>query len=206
MRITKEFKVSAVCAPDETDSYRSYIFFADGWAYASDGHALVKVPIDYCFIGYPADKEELNKGLNGISIHMDAYNELRKLADFQYDRETQTFYWQPRPYKKVQWSLMPATSLAYDQLTEELKAQINRGELLRYPDFQKTLDSVLALDPKPVAAIGLNAYKLQDIMLAIGAAAVRLEIHGEDKAAVVKDNSAVENKAIALIMPVRLDS
>ena len=41
---------------------------------------------------------------------------------------------------------------------------------------------------------------------AVGAAAVRLEIHGEDKAAVVKDNSAVENKAIALIMPVRLDS
>jgi hypothetical protein len=71
----KKFKLYDVCSDDGMENLE-YVHFINGYAYASDAHIIVRVPLSVC----TSFSEDEYKKLNGYSIH---FSLLKMLMQFE---------------------------------------------------------------------------------------------------------------------------
>ena len=90
----KKFKLYDVCSDDGRENLE-YVHFINGYAYASDAHIIVRVPLSVC----TSFSEDEYKKLNGYSIH---FSLLKMLMQFEVvniddgidlDDKGETFYY-----------------------------------------------------------------------------------------------------------------
>lgn len=178
----KSYKLYEACATDKFRPAMEMVHFKDGFAYASDSHILVRVPLMACIIGL--DEEEFEK-LNGFSIH---WKVLKKL--FAYDR-----IWIDRDDEAG--TCIVRTELEGHEISIELKPQSE----LKVPDFETVINnkkdaeavSKLGISPKMLAKLG-SAINLSD--------RITLNIAGQKNAIHITD---MMTGSVAVIMPVMVN-
>lgn len=178
----KNYKLYNACATDQFRPAMEMVHFKDGFAYASDSHILVRVPIGSCVTGM--DEEEFGK-LNGFSIH---WKVLKKL--YSYDRIF------------IERDDEAGTCEIHMSLEDhDICVQLRSQETLNVPNFEAVIQknregepvSKLGISPKMLARLG-SAINLSD--------RVCMNISGQKNAIHISD---MMSGAVAVIMPLMVN-
>lgn len=205
MKVNKEHKISKVCRADELQQFKNYIIFIGKQAYATDSHCYVRIPLHQLFIGSEEEKNALEQDcvLDGLCINADAFGELCRISEFTYNVEAKCFEYWPKPYKKVQYFLVPHFKKREEISDDEaLRVKlINEQKVIVRPDFETYEKDAMKVESVATATIGLNPNTLDRLAAAMGAETVKAEFHGP-RAIVISDNGSTLNESYGLVMPV----
>lgn len=179
LNFKKDFQLWKVCASDAVRPVMEYILLKDGYAYASDTHVLVRVPLEECTT-FEEDQRAL---LDGCLIHKSI---LKYIVGFDIVRVEKT-----------------EDGVVYlDARTGEntVKVQLGKnGDVLKYPNAEKLLEG--SKDRTPIQKIGFNPKFIASLTAALGNDLLKFEFANESSAVFVRPVSAVSS-AVGVIMPI----
>lgn len=168
------------------------IHFLGGFAYATDSHILVRVPLSMCTSFEPEEAAELN----GFCIH-------RKLLKMIYG------------FDRVKIERTMTTEDAYGNLLEDAQVIVYitvvfQGEQIRFrlersnlpfvQQFEKILQS--EGERRPLSRIGLNTRLLSKISAAMKMELVSMDFTTESNKIYITSTNSMNGGAMAIIMPV----
>lgn len=178
LNFLKEFKLWKACATDEFRPVMEYILLKNGYAYASDSHVLVRVPLEEC----TTFDEEQRALLDDCLIHKSM---LKYIVGFDIVVVE----------KDEDGAVCLKASAGENTVTVKL---VKNGDVLKYPDAEKLLQS--KNDRTPIQKIGLSPKLIASLTDALGADALKCEFDGENSAIFTRPVGESSN-AIGIIMP-----
>lgn len=182
MNFTKEFKLWKACATDALRPAMEHILFKNGYAYASDAHVLVRVPLEEC----TTFEEEERALLDDCLIHKSM---LKYIVGFDIVRVE----------KDEDGSVCLKARAGENTVTVKLG---KNGDVLKYPDAEALLQS--KKERTPVQKMGFDQKLLASLTDALGTNRLKFEFSDEKSAVFVRPVSEISN-AIGIIMPIALD-
>lgn len=184
------FKLWNACDGDSRNEALAYVHFSGGYAYASNAHILVRIPLDRC-TGF--DEEERSR-LAGKSIHMDLLKYLSK-----YDNLSVV------DHEYVDEDGEEVKTACIEGWIEKCRVSVDLAtqDMVRRPDFEKVL-SVGIGTRKRIEDIGVNAGLLSKLVSAMGAENIKMQFTKADGKIFIEPVSDVEASGgvLGLIMPI----
>lgn len=181
LNFKKEFKLWKACASDSLRPVMEHVLFKDGYAYASDAHILVRVPLEEC----TTFGEEQLALLDDCLIHNSL---LKYIAGFDIVL-----------IEKGDDDVVCLKARAGEN-TVKIELAKNGGEL-KYPDAEKVLQS--KSDCTPIQRIGLAPKLIASFAEALGTDKLKFEFTSESSAVLVRPLDAIR-QAVGVIMPIML--
>jgi len=126
----KDVKMHLACASDELRPVMECIYFKDGFAYASDGHILVKNRISEC----STLDEETIKGLDGKLLHKDFYKDILK-------------------YDNI---LIAEDGIECTKGNDRAFFYFGDQDAMKYPDAEKLVQNYMNASPHQTSQISFN--------------------------------------------------
>ena len=173
-------------------SYRpvmEYIFFENGYAYASDSHILVKVPL----IHITTLDEESRNLLNGHGIHSPLFKLLTTMGPLRVEKETIT------NDKGEETEKVHIYAMSGDN---EVKVTLTNPEQKKHPNyeplFQKNGERV------PIHKIGVSQKRLSDLTAAMGTSDIKMGFIKEDQKIFISPMSLELEGIEGIIMPLMI--
>lgn len=166
----RRYKLYAACLKDKedisTDNMRQYVYFLNGYAYATNGAILVRVPLDLCTTFQPSDIIKFN----GFRIHYSvlklltqSFDNIRVVEDFEvFDDNGKLLNEDGDPERRL-------------HLISERKG--NRIIVILKPAKEvPNFESILELDQdrQPIMSLGVRVKYLGDIADAIGCSSIKM--------------------------------
>ena len=168
-----------------------YVYFLNGYAYASDSHILVRVPLNECTT---FDEEDIRK-LDNTRIHYSLLRVLYGFSEVEISEDTK-----PVGETYDELTLKRTVVLSASRMDNDI--QIVLEEIDKHPDFANILD--FDGERQPINALGIKAKLLNTLTEAMGAVAIKLRFTQANGKVFVND-FADESNAIGIIMPLQLD-
>ena len=179
MNFSKQFKLWKACAADEMRPVMEYILLKDGYAYASDSHVLVRVPLEEC----TSFDEEQRALLDNCLIHKSM---LKFIVGFDI-----------AIVEKTDEDVVYLEARAGENT---VKVQlVKNGDALKYPNAEEILKG--SKDRTPIQKIGFNPKFIASLTAALGTDLLKFEFASEKSAVFVRPVSSVSN-AVGVIMPI----
>ena len=190
MKINKNFKIWKAIKENEFRPVMEFIHFRNGYAYASDSHILVKIPIDE-LIDFSLDIERTPEEnlaiLDGYSIHAKVWQHLAgvkgeiKLFPPQYENE------------------LPFFSVDIDGGgAQVVRFPVAKKDFYKVPDFEGVLKP--EANTETISRIGISISLLNNLAQALGTENLKLEFSSENRKIIVHPLE-FESMAYGLIMP-----
>lgn len=189
------YKLFAACMkPDEAfpNNRMEFVYFLGGYAYASDNHILVRVPLAECTT---FDEENYLK-LDNTRIHASLLRVLYRFKEVEIREDSKPV---GETYEEL--TLKRIVILSAHQGGNEI--QIILDEIDNAPDFAKILE--LEGERKPITSLGIRAKLLDTLTQAMGAVAIKLRFTQANGKVFVNDISD-ESGALGIIMPLQIDA
>lgn len=181
LNFKKEFKLWKACADDSFRPVLEHVLFKDGYAYASNSHILVRVPLAECTTFDDSTIELLDNCL----IHKSM---LKYIVGFD--------------VVLVEKTDDGAVSLKAKAETNTITVQLGEnGESLKYPDVEGLLQS--KNDRTPIMQIGLDPKLVYSLTEALGTDLLKFEF-SDERSAVFVTPTRRESQALGLVMPFML--
>ena len=190
MKINKNFKIWKAIKEDEFRPAMEFIHFRNGYAYASDAHILVKIPINELMdfsLDIERTPEENLAILDGYSIHAKVWQHLAgvkgviKLFPPQYENE------------------LPFFSVDIDSGgAQVVRFPVAKKDFYKVPDFDGVLKP--EANTETISKIGISISLLNNLAQALGAENLKLEFSAENRKIIVRPLES-ESMAYGLIMP-----
>lgn len=177
----KEFKLWKACASDEFRPVMEYILLKGGYAYASDSHVLVRVPLEEC----TTIEEEQLALLDDCLIHKSM---LKYIVGFD------TVLVEKTDEGIVYLDARIGENTVRVQLAKN-------GETLKFPDAEKILQT--KHDRTPIQRIAFNPKFIASLTDALGTDALKFEFSDEKSAVFVRPTDRTSN-AVGVIMPMMI--
>lgn len=182
LNFQKKFKLWKACASDNLRTVKEHILFKDGYAYASDAHILVRVPLDECTT---FDDEE-RALLDGSLIHKSM---LKYIVGFGVVH-----------VKKTDDGVVYLEAHAGENT---IKVELGKdGDVLKYPNAEALLQN--KSEHAPIRKIGLKPKYIASLTEALGSDRLKFEFIDEKSAIFARPTSETSD-AIGLIMPFMTD-
>ncbi len=179
LNFKKDFQLWKACATDAVRPVMEYILLKDGYAYASDSHILVRVPLEECTT-FEEDQRAL---LDGCLIHKSM---LKYIVGFD--------------IVLVEKTEDGAVYLKARTGENTVKVQLGKnGDVLKYPNAEEILKG--SKDRTPIQKIGFNPKFIASLTAALGTDLLKFEFASERLAVFVRPVSATSN-AVGIIMPI----
>lgn len=172
----KQYRIHCACSQDDSRPDLEFVYFNNGYAYASDGHILARVPLEMMLFALNND-EELPL-LNGKAIHRRVFQKI-----LQYDVITicDGFIKAEEEGHKITFSLRPQSELSRPKFEDILNPEVERV---------------------PVKDIGLSAKYLHTLAQAMGIeSAVHMKFTSANRAIFIESNDSIGG-VLGVIMPV----
>lgn len=188
----KQYYLPAVCDGDGGDAFGN-IYFENNCAYASDRHALVRVPLELC-LGLPF--EECEK-LNGFCIPAKLMKILYNFDPIQIElgedlnQDTGEFV-----KTCTIWAMFAGAKISFELAR-------NRDE--KMPDFEAIFNA--RDERKPIRRIGINPGTLSDLAKAMNISTVAMRFTSADKKIYIEQvaDDGLAHNLVGVIMPVVLE-
>ena len=175
----KDFQLWKACATDALRPVMEYILLKDGYAYASDAHVLVRVPLDECTT-FEEDQRAL---LDGCLIHKSM---LKYIVGFDIVR-----------VKKTEDGAVYLEACTGENT---VKVQLGKnGDVLKYPDAEGLLKG--SKERTPIQKIGFNPKFIASLTAALGTDLLKFEFASESSAVFVRPVRGISS-AVGVIMPI----
>lgn len=180
INFNKSVKMHLACSNEKHRPAMNYIYFKDGYAYASNGHIAVKNCIEEICSVY--DDEQL-KFLDGKMLHRNQYKEILKYDVIEISED----------------------GIECIETETKRKSFFYFGdEDLKFPDCEKVIQNALNASAIPTAEIGFNNNFLEIINKSLfDSDRCRYQFKGTDKAVVFQ---SLESKSMGIIMPYLLNN
>lgn len=173
VNFNKGLRMDLACATDELRPAMNCIHFENGYAYASDGHILVKNFLSEC----TSIPEEQIEKLNGKNIHRDAYKQIIKYDEIIISEDG------------IEANKGEQKAFFYFDKTET-----------KYPDAESVINMALNDPPVPVGEIGIKTELLIKMNKALyGSSGCKYQFKGENKNIVLQ---SIDTDSLGIIMPV----
>lgn len=188
-----DYKLFSACDLNSAcyDIYKLYVYFQDGFAYASNGYILVRIPLRDLFTSDVPD-EEIGY-LNGRFIHASALRQafcmrgLHILEDGSFQCE----------YKD--------STLTLSTLTLDMETFVKNK--MKVPQFARIFEKADSSEGEQVSAVGISVKQLDKLASAMGIndkkKVVRMDFTVKDGVIFVRAQQK-ESNALGAIMPVAL--
>lgn len=185
---SKRHQIWRAAAHDEMRPVMNYIFFENGFAYASDAHILVRIPIGY--ISYFDDDE--NKKLNGHGIYAPAYKFITSLGILQIEE------------CKIKTPKGMEDGICFVGCMDSCEVRVNltNPSQHKHPDYDPLFN--MPGERTPIKRIGLSQKYLGRLTAALGTPDVKMEFIDNKRSIFVSPISALETGSEAVIMPIAL--
>lgn len=182
LNFKKDFQLWKACETDAIRPVMEHILFKDGYAYASDSHVIVRVPLEECTT-FEEDQRAL---LDGCLIHKSM---LKYIVGFDIVRIEKTedgvVYLEARTGENI------------------VKVQLGKnGDVLKYPNAEEILKG--SKDRTPIQKIGFAPKFIASLTAALGTDRIKFEFASENSAVFVRPISEISN-ALGVIMPIMVD-
>ena len=189
----KKFKLYDVCHGDELREYLQYVHFVNGYAYASDAHIIVRVPLSVC----TAFDEDEYKKLDGFSIQapllkMLMQYEVVNIEDgVNLDEKGETFHY---------------VELTASMGDNEVKVILKRYDnpKIHIPNFEEII-SAARENEVPISSIGFRIKLLKTLAAAMGQEIIFLRFTKSNGKIYVTPEDETIAGTIGIIMPVIRD-
>ena len=179
LNFKKDFQLWKACANDPVRPVMEYILFKDGYAYASDAHVLVRVPLEEC----TTFEDEQRALLDDCLIHRSM---LKYIVGFD--------------IVLVKKADDGAVYLEARTGENTVNVQLGKnGDVLKYPNTEDILKG--SKDRTPIQKIGFNPKCIASLTAALGTDRLKFEFASEKSAVFVRPVSAISN-AVGVIMPI----
>ena len=192
----KKFKLYDVCSDNDRMVNMEYVHFINGYAYASDAHIIVRVPLSVC----TSFGDDEYKKLNGYSIH---FSLLKMLMQFEVvnidegidlDNKGETFYF---------------VELTATMGENDVKVVLRRYEdkdknLIQAPNFEEVIQQGRE-NEVPVSSIGFRIKLLKTLAAAMGQEIIFLRFTKANGKIYVTPEDETIAGTIGIIMPVIRD-
>lgn len=190
INFNRNYKLYAACAKHDESIPRfdlEYVYFIDGYAYASDAHIAVRVPLEECTT---FDEPELNL-LNNTRIHSSLLRALYQFKEVEISEDVEDDDLQPKQF----------TVLSARQDDNEMRIILERRT--KHPDFVRVFD--IDDERQPIKALGIKPKLLATLTDAMGAVAIKLRFTQANGKVFVNDFSD-GCRAMGIIMPLHIDT
>lgn len=160
MKINKNFKLWLAASTDEFREVLQYIYFQDGFAYASNSHILVKIPAIMLFDlegDASIDIEEETKKLQGFLVHSSVWKLLTTFPEVQIKREG---------------DFEPEVTIEAKKAQHIISVSLVNSSSYKVPNYEEAIVAKEAREP--IQRIGVNVDFLADLTAAMGADNIKL--------------------------------
>jgi len=179
LNFKRDFQLWKACATDGMRPVLEYILLKDGYAYASNAHVLVRVPLEECTT-FEEDQRAL---LDGCLIHKSM---LKYIVGFD--------------IVHVEKTEDGAVYLETSTGENTVKVQLGKdGDILKYPNAEEILKG--SKDRTPIQKIGFAPKFIASLTAALGTDLLKFEFASENSAVFVRPVSA-NGSAVGVIMPI----
>lgn len=179
LNFKKDFQLWKACAGDPFRPVMEYILLKGGYAYASDSHVLVRVPLEECTT---FDETQLEL-LDDCLIHKSM---LKYIVGFD--------------IVLVEKTEDGAVCLKVREGENTITVELGKnGGALKYPNAEEILKG--SKDRTPIQKIGFNPKFIASLTAALGTDLLKFEFASEKSAVFVRPVSALSN-AVGVIMPI----
>ena len=192
LTFNKQYYLPAVCDGDGGNSFAN-IYFHNDYAYASDRHALVRVPLALC-LGLPYEE---SKKLNGFCIPAKLMKILYNFDPIQIelgddmDRDTGEF--------------IKTCTIWVSYSGAKISFELARNTDEKMPDFEAIFSTAYD-ERKPIRQIGINPGTLKDLAKAMNLSTIAMRFTSADKKIYVDAAADPDGYGlIGVIMPVVLE-
>ena len=192
LTFNKQYYLPAVCDGDGGNSFAN-IYFHNDYAYASDRHALVRVPLALC-LGLPYEE---SKKLNGFCIPAKLMKILYNFDPIQIelgddmDRDTGEF--------------VKTCTIWVSYSGAKISFELARNTDEKMPDFEAIFSTAYD-ERKPIRQIGINPGTLKDLAKAMNLSTIAMRFTSADKKIYVDAAADPDGYGlIGVIMPVVLE-
>lgn len=186
------FKLWNACSDDNPNDALAYVHFSGGYAYASNAHILVRVPLTRC-TGFTAEERSL---LAGKALHMDL---LKYLAKFDNLTVTELSY--------IDGNGNAVDTACIEGWVEKCRVSVSLAtqDSVRRPDFEKVLTASGGVR-KRIEDIGVNAGLLSKLVSAMGAENIKMQFTKADGKIFIEPVSDADfsEGILGLIMPIAI--
>ena len=184
----KEYKLWMACAKDnDVRPVLEYVFFRGGYAYASDGWVLVRVPLDLC----TTFDEEQRDLLDGYAIHGQLLKQLVKYEKVSVGHEIVN-----RDGVDKSLAVLVAES-GYNIV----KIYLSDNLSVTPPDFNRIFEK--QEDATSIVKIGMNPDRVSAIAGALGTKSLKMLFTKESDRVFVHPIDE-ENESVGVVMPLYL--
>lgn len=175
VNFNKGLRMDLACAEDGLRPIMNCVHFKDGYAYASDGHILVKNFLSEC----TSIPEEQIEKLDGKNLHRESYKELLKYDVIEISDEG------------IEATKNGEKSFFYFSNVDGV-----------YPNAEKVVQDALNTSTVAMNQVGLNTGYLIKLNKALhGSNVCKYQFKGEGRGVILQ---SVESVSIGLIMPCTL--
>lgn len=172
INFNKNVKMQRACSNDELRPAMNNIYFKDGYAYATDGHILVKNALSEC----STITEEQISLLDGKMLSAKNYTNILK------------------------YDIITVSDDGIEAVKGEDKAFFYFSKLdAKYPDAEKVLQNELNKQTVPLPEVGLNLDSLIKLNAALsGSNLCKLTFKGESSSVIF---SSMDTSSVGVIVP-----
>jgi len=191
----RNFKLFAACEKAAELSIchdYEFVYLLNGYAYASDRHILVRIPLSVCTT---FDPEDIAK-LDNIRIHASL---LKTLYGFNVVSIKEDYDAVGDTYEELQ-------PRHFVQLTAEREGNqisVKLYKIDKHPNFEEVLK--IDGDREPIKSLGVRAKLLGTLADAMGSSTIKMRFTQANRKVFIQDMDDAENSSIGLIMPVIVD-
>ena len=160
MKSNKNIKLWLAASTDKFREVLQYIYFQDGYAYASNSHILVKIPAIMLFDlegDASIDIEEETKKLQGFLVHSSVWKLLTTFPEVQIKREG---------------DFEPEVTIEAKKAQHIISVSLVNSSSYKVPNYEETIVAKEAREP--IQRIGVNVDFLADLTAAMGADNIKL--------------------------------
>ena len=147
-----QFQLWKACAKDDSRPAMCYVHFVGGYAYASDAHILVRIPLQE-LTSFEEDEQHL---LDGFAIHADVLKTIVKCDSVEVKRDG-------------------GDCILYVRHAEhEISAKLVSQEKITAPKFAELFTDKGNPSAEPVRNIGISTKKLSTLASAMGITNIKM--------------------------------
>jgi len=191
----KEYKLyEATAKDDDIRPEFERVHFLGGYAYATDSHVLVRVPLGMCTAFEPTEAASLN----GYCIHRDLLKMIYKFERVFIEKTMTT----EDAYGNL---LEKAQDVVYINIVfkgEQIRFRLERTSIPLVEQCEKLLQSEAPREP--LSRIGINTSLLARVSAALSMELVSMDFTTESNKIYITSTNSLKSGAMAIIMPVHV--
>ena len=194
----KSYKLWQACEEDgSVDDKFEYVYFLNGYAYASNRHIVAKVPLGMCTSFMPEDYAKLNN-------HRIHRTMLKTLCSFNIVQVKEDWNIIDHNGKLLNKEGDPERFVMLSAQRGDNYITVELMQCKEVPDF----DAIFKIEGErqPIRSLGIRVKFLGDLCAAMGLSSVKMRFSQFNVKVFVEDVSDEDGpKASGIIMPLRLD-